>query len=243
MKRLILLIQFLTRIPINLKLDVTREDLKKSIIYFPVVGYLIGLILTYFYKISILYFDKTIIAFLIVTFEILITGGLHMDGLSDTFDGIYSGRKKDEIIEIMKDSNIGTFGALSMIILVIFKFLLILKINENLFVVLLMMPVFSRMCTIIASKIGKYPKETGMGDIFIGQVNNKQLAISMLFTFSFVIFNYKIYTFFIVNVIFTLWYVKYISKRIDGITGDTLGALVELNEIIFLLAIYIMEVI
>ena len=54
---------------------------------------------------------------------------------------------------------------------------------------------------------------------------------------------YKIYTFFIVNVIFTLWYVKYISKRIDGITGDTLGALVELNEIIFLLAIYIMEVI
>jgi len=141
MKRLILLIQFLTRIPINVKLDVTREDLKKAVIYFPVVGYLIGLILAYFYKFSILYFDKIIIAFLIVTFEIIITGGLHMDGLSDTFDGIYSGRDKDRIIEIMKDSNIGTFGALSMIILVIFKFLLILKINENLFVILLMMPV------------------------------------------------------------------------------------------------------
>jgi len=82
-----------------------------------------------------------------------------------------------------------------------------------------------------------------MGDIFIGQVNNRQLSIGILFTFLFAILNYQIYTFFIVNVIFTLWYVKYISKKIDGITGDTLGALVELNEIIFLLAIYIMEVI
>jgi adenosylcobinamide-GDP ribazoletransferase len=116
MKRLILLIQFLTRIPININLSVTREDLSKSVIYFPIVGYIIGIILALFYKFSIFYFDKIIIVFLVVIIEIVITGGLHIDGLSDTVDGIYSGREKKKIIEIMKDPNVGTFGVLSIII-------------------------------------------------------------------------------------------------------------------------------
>ncbi len=242
MKRLILLIQFLTRIPININLDVTREDLSKSIIYFPIVGYIIGIILAVFYKVSIFYFDKIIISFLIVTFEIVITGGLHIDGLSDTVDGIYSGRKKEKIIEIMKDPNVGTFGVLSIIILVIFKFLLIYKINNNLFIVLLIMPVFSRFCSVLSSRIGKYSKEDGLGNIFIGQVSNFQLFISFILTLPLLYFNFLLYFAFIINIVFTILFVKYISKKIDGITGDTLGAIVEINEVLFLMIIYIMEV-
>jgi adenosylcobinamide-GDP ribazoletransferase len=242
MKRLILLIQFLTRIPININLDVTREDLSKSIIYFPIVGYIIGIILAVFYKVSIFYFDKIIISFLIVTFEIVITGGLHIDGLSDTVDGIYSGRKKEKIIEIMKDPNVGTFGVLSIIILMIFKFLLIYKINNNLFIVLLIMPVFSRFCSVLSSRIGKYSKEDGLGNIFIGQVSNFQLFISFILTLPLLYFNFLLYFAFIINIVFTILFVKYISKKIDGITGDTLGAIVEINEVLFLMIIYIMEV-
>jgi adenosylcobinamide-GDP ribazoletransferase len=242
MKRLILLIQFLTRIPININLDVTREDLSKSIIYFPIVGYIIGIILAVFYKVSILYFDKIIIAFLIVIIEIIVTGGLHVDGLSDTVDGIYSGRKKEKIIEIMKDPNVGTFGVLSIIILVIFKFLLIYKINNYLFIVLLIMPVFSRFCSVLSSRIGKYPKEDGLGNMFIGQVSNFQLFISFIFTLPLLYFNFLLYFAFIINIVFTMLFVKYISKKIDGITGDTLGAVVEINEVLFLVVIYIMEV-
>ena len=242
MKRLILLIQFLTRIPININLSVTREDLSKSIIYFPIVGYIIGIILAMFYNFSIFYFDKIIIAFLVIIIEIIITGGLHIDGLSDTVDGIYSGREKKKIIEIMKDPNVGTFGVLSIIILVIFKFLLIYKIDNNLFLVLLMMPVFSRFCSVFSSRIGKYPKEDGLGNIFIGQVNNYQLLISFIFTLPLLYFNFIIYIAFIINIIFTFSFVKYITKRIDGITGDTLGAIVEINELLFLLVIYIVGV-
>lgn len=242
MKRLILLIQFLTRIPININLSVTREDLSKSIIYFPIVGYIIGMFLALFYKFSIFYFDKIIIAFLVIIIEIIITGGLHIDGLSDTVDGIYSGREKEKIIEIMKDPNVGAFGVLSIIILVIFKFLLIYKIDNNLFIILLMMPVFSRFCSVFSSRIGNYPKKDGLGNIFIGQVNNYQLLISFIFTLPLLYLNFLIYIAFIINIIFTYFFVKYITKKIDGITGDTLGAMVEVNELLFLLIIYIMGV-
>lgn len=239
MKRLILLIQFLTRIPINIKLNVTREDLSKAVIYFPIIGYIIGgiLVLTQYGLNN--YIDKIILAFLILTIEVIITGGLHLDGLSDTFDGIYSGRKKERILDIMKDPNVGTFGVLSLMILIIAKFLLIYKIDNNLLLGLLAMPVFSRFCVVYASRFGNYAKETGLGDLFIGQVNNIKLLISFIFIMPIFIFKIEFIVIFFINVIFTAFFVNYISKKIGGITGDILGAIVEINEVLFLFSIYL----
>ncbi|MGM0378106.1 MAG: adenosylcobinamide-GDP ribazoletransferase [Bacillota bacterium] len=236
MKRFILLLQFLTRIPININLDVTRKDLQKSVIYFPLVGGVIGGLI---FLLTYLPLDLMLLSFFIVLFEIIITGGLHLDGLCDTFDGIFSNRKKEEIIEIMKDPNVGTFGALSLILLIIFKIILIYLINSN-YIFLIIMPVISRFCVVFASKISNYAKEKGLGNLFIEQVNIKQLLISLSFTSVIILLDYKYFFIFLINIIFTYYFVKVISNKISGITGDTLGAIVELNEVIFLFSIYIL---
>ncbi len=242
MKRLILLIQFLTRIPINIHLDVTREDLSKAVIYFPIVGYIVGGILSLVYLSLNASIDQLILVFLIVMIQIVITGGLHIDGLSDTFDGIYSGREKSKILEIMKDPNVGTFGVLSILFAIGFKFLLLYKIENQILWVLLLMPVFSRVCVMIAAYKGNYARKNGLGNLFIEQVTKKQLIIGLFFTMVPMYFVQSIYLGLFVNVLFTLWFVSYVSKKIGGITGDTLGAIVELNEVIFLGVIYLMEV-
>jgi len=242
MKRLILLIQFLTRIPINIHLDVTRKDLSKAVIYFPMVGYIVGGILSLIYLSLNGSIDQLILVFLIVMIQVIITGGLHIDGLSDTFDGMYSGREQVKILEIMKDPNVGTFGVLSIIFALIFKFLLLYKISGQILWVILLMPVFSRFCVILASFKGSYARKKGLGNLFIGQVTKKQLFIGFVFTLIPIYFVQSIYLGFVINILFTLWFVRYVSNKINGITGDTLGAIVELNEVLFLLVIYLMEV-
>ena len=89
MKRFIGLLQFMTRIPI--KADVGfDEEFHKSIVYFPLVGFVIGLISFFIGSLAIRIFDPFITSILIVAGEVILTGGLHIDGLGDTFDAIYS---------------------------------------------------------------------------------------------------------------------------------------------------------
>jgi adenosylcobinamide-GDP ribazoletransferase len=174
--------------------------------------------------------------------QVIVTGGLHIDGLSDTFDGIYSGREKLEILEIMKDPNVGTFGVLSILFTLVFKFLLLYKITNQVIWVLFLMPVFSRFCVILASYKGNYARKKGLGNLFIEQVSTKQLMIGLAFTIIPIYFVQSIYLGLLFNILFTLWFIKHVSKKIGGITGDTLGAIVELNEVLFLVVIYLMEV-
>lgn len=244
MKRLILLIQFLTRIPININLDVTREDLSKAVIYFPVIGWIIGGLLWAIFALGyqILNMDLLVVAGLIIFSETLITGGLHLDGLSDTFDGIFSGRKKDKILEIMKDPNVGTFGVLSLIFLIILKIILLAKIKNDLWIVIILMPVFSRFCVVMASRFNTYAKDDGLGNMFIGKVSNMQLMMSLLMTLGGLYLNVYLYIGLIINIAFTFYFAHSIKKKIHGITGDTLGAIVEMNELVFLIGVYIMEV-
>jgi adenosylcobinamide-GDP ribazoletransferase len=102
------------------------------------------------------------------------------------------------------------------------------------------MPVFSRFCVILASYKGNYARKKGLGNLFIEQVSTKQLMIGLFFTIVPFYFVQSIYLGLLFNILFTLWFIRQVSKKIHGITGDTLGAIVELNEVIFLVVIYLM---
>ena len=91
---------------------------------------------------------------------IFLTGGLHFDGLADTFDGIFSGRTKEQSLEIMKDSRIGVFGTLGIIMAGIFYFALFTGIPIG---GLLAFPVCGRACCLISASIASYAREDGMG--------------------------------------------------------------------------------
>ena len=135
-EQFIILIQFMTRIPIPLKISYSEKKLGKSIKFFPLVGLIIGLILYFTNFLIITYLknifcSKIIIAIFLIIVEILIVGIIHIDGLADTFDGLFSYGRKERMLEIMKDSRIGTNGTVVLILYFITKINIISEIIKT----------------------------------------------------------------------------------------------------------------
>lgn len=183
---------------------------------------------------------------------VILTGGLHLDGVGDTFDGIYSYRDKEKILEIMKDSRLGTNAMLSILFLMLLKLGFIYSIIESgQLYNLIFMPVFARMAIVIASYKSVTPREKGMGNVFIGKPTLNMILVNILYTIILIfiiggsVFNLNIMSltkevFFIpVMILLTRLFVRYIYTKIDGITGDILGCTSELTEVIYLVYIYL----
>ncbi len=251
MKRFIGILQFLTRIPIRVDIGFD-EEFHKTMYYFPLVGFVLGILYFIIGIASNLIFDGYITSVNILMATVILTGGLHLDGVGDTFDGIYSYRDKEKILEIMKDSRLGTNAMLSILFLILLKLGLIYAIVESGYLYnLIFMPVFARMSIVIASYKSVTPRKNGMGNVFIGKPDLKIILTGMLYTImiiSFMCINifkinyidlYKIITFIPLMIILTRMFVKYIYSKIDGITGDILGCTSELMEVMYLIYIYL----
>lgn len=232
---LILAIQFLTRLPIKKQVDFNDENLSKSIFFYPLAGIIIGGIggLTHY---IFSYINKDIGAFFAVISMIIITGGLHLDGLSDTADGFYSYRDKERVLEIMKDSRIGAFGVISIVLDIFLKYIILSNLEGNVPLILGLSYGNSRFVISYIISTKKIGRKNGLGDmqhksnpqryalvggivyILILIVLNPMYLIPLLFSF-------------ITGEIVTV--VTY--KKIDGFTGDVYGATIELAEIVSLI--------
>lgn len=245
----------MTRIPIKADIGFD-EEFHKSIVYFPLVGFVIGLISFFIGSLAIKVFDPFITSILIVAGEVILTGGLHIDGLGDTFDGIYSNRDKERILEIMKDSRLGTNSLLAILFLVLIKIgLLNSVINSNLMYLIIFMPMISRLGVIVMLYKTVTPRKVGMGNIFIGKATLGMFAVAIIYTvtifiviskFLFLSTNpdiIKLLLSIVAVMLFDYLFKNYIYKKIDGVTGDILGCTIELGELIFLLFAYIVVLI
>lgn len=251
MKRFIGILQFLTRIPISVDIGFD-EEFHKTMYYFPLVGFVLGILYFIIGLASNLVFDSYITSVNILIATVVLTGGLHLDGVGDTFDGIYSYREKDKILEIMKDSRLGTNAMLSVLFLILMKLGLIYSIVESGHLYnLIFMPVFARMAIVVASYKSVTPRKNGMGNVFIGKPTLNMILVGIVYTvilvtlISLIFFNLsiniilKVVLFIPVMIIFTRYFVKYIYSKIDGITGDILGCTSELIEVVYLIFIYL----
>lgn len=250
MKRLIGIIQFMTRIPIPVDTGFD-EEFHKSIIYFPIVGLVLGICYMLVARLGLVLFNPYITAVLVLASEVILTGGLHLDGLGDSFDGLYSYRDKEKILEIMKDSRLGTNGLLAIVIVFLLKVgLLNSLLEQNILWPILTMPVVARSMQVIACYRTKTPREKGMGNIFIGKVSTSYLigVITLMLGINLgsiylmegqILYANEIITLLIMAVGVKL-FVKSVYKKIDGITGDILGCICELSELVYLMIIYMM---
>lgn len=184
MKKFITALQFLTIITVSRKHEVQEGDLAKSMAYFPIVGFLIGFFLVNVDKV----FDPVVLPpavgnFILVMLMALITRALHIDGLADTLDGLMGGTSMHTRLAIMKDSRIGTAGALGIIFVVLMKFICLNNINNPINLIanekteaLLVAPMLARWSQTIMVYKGNYAHEDGVARVFVGHLMTSGLA-------------------------------------------------------------------
>jgi adenosylcobinamide-GDP ribazoletransferase len=248
-KSFVMQLKFLTRLPFfNVEFD--GKKFAEGIIFSPIIGLLIGGILVLVFLLTSIFENIPVCAVAIVFAGIVITGGLHVDGLADTCDGLFSGREREKILDIMRDSRIGTNGTVAIFLLLAFKVILISAILQEmpdkfaLIPYMLVIPAIARNNIIITSGISDYARDTdGMGKSIVDNTGIKQIIIGTVITMaiSIPIVQFKFIALFAVPVIFALIFTSYVKFKIGGITGDVIGATIEISEVLVLLTAFIME--
>ena len=122
--------QFLTRLPIPVQIDYTERVFQRSSVFYPLVGFVIGLLLLLAGEGLTQVLPTMPAAVLLLAIWVVLTGGLHLDGLMDTADGILSHRPREQMLEIMKDSRVGAMGVIVCVLHLLLKFSLLYTLLE-----------------------------------------------------------------------------------------------------------------
>lgn len=244
-KGLIAALQFLTRIPINISVDFNSKNLSKSTFFFPYVGLLIGAIaggVGYF--INILCGNEVGAVFAVLSL-VVVTGGLHIDGLSDTSDGFFSARNKERILEIMKDSRTGTFGVVAVVMDLLLKFVIISKLRTSIIIPSIMLASGNaRLTVVMLMAYMKNARPNGMGSMFSDGKPKKYFYMGLITYLAVIILGFGVKTLiplaaaFIASGLIT---VK-AYKTIGGLTGDVYGANIEICEIVSLFTFMVVSI-
>ena len=237
-------LQFLTIIHIR-KTEFDEEKLSNSVIYFPLIGMILGLILVIANIVLSPVFPDIVTSTILVGLLAILTGGLHLDGLADTFDAIGtlgSGKNKEEMLKIMRDSSSGSFGVISLILIIVTKIAMLASFDSR-NQVLLAMLVLGRWSMVLPMFLFKYAHaKEGKAKIFIEEMKLRKFILATLFTLIiiFLVLKLKGINLFLVTGFISLIISKFFSNKIGGITGDTLGAINEISEVFTLIILYIL---
>ncbi|SEJ10629.1 cobalamin-5'-phosphate synthase [Propionispira arboris] len=236
-------LQFLTRIKLRQQSEWSAEYFGKSVKFFPLIGAVLGLILAaaayvFFVLLPIfnIYLPAHLTASMLLILSVVLTGGLHCDGFMDTMDGIFSGRERERMLEIMKDSCVGSNAVMAFVLFMLTKWSLLLDMSGGqLIVALFVMPIIARMAMVIGITLFPYARPEGMGKAFAVYANKKSLFYAAIFTFVFILpFGFSAIISMVGVFIFAILFGRYCTKILGGLTGDVYGALTELSELLVL---------
>ncbi|MCE5329823.1 adenosylcobinamide-GDP ribazoletransferase [bacterium] len=288
MKTFLNAIGFLTIIKIPQRFYLKKQDFWKTTYYFPLTGIAIGFMCAVFYFAISFILPSIVCTILTIGFEVLITGAMHLDGLSDTVDGIFSGESdKTRILEIMKKSDIGAFGVLALIFLFALKFsffYILIKLGSSdiygTLMIICFMPAFGRWTiNYNFNKYGRLNREGSLAKSFVNDGNKKAFVISTFYLYYLFLMAALLFGFFfkhdyflnssgfvlellknsgfdlnmsfmlipvlkLVIVILLIYYLTYVLgkffvKKIGNLSGDAIGALVEITEVFYLFSCFI----
>lgn len=237
MKKLLIALQFLTIFPIGIFIkdkesETSEEDLGRSMVYFPFAGLLISFLLVVS-SFILNPLPRLVSGVIILIISIIISGGIHLDGLADTCDGFYGNGSKEKVLEIMRDSRVGVMGVIGIVFILLLKFSLLVSIPQSLlWKALIMMIVFGRWAQNLACYASCYARSKGKAKCFIEYADRGEFFKATLFTLVLflLIMGLKGLILFAISVVPVLMFIKYTKKKIGGMTGDTIGAVNEIAE-------------
>jgi adenosylcobinamide-GDP ribazoletransferase len=200
---------------------------------FPLVGLLIGLLLWVVQSLSARVFSPTLTGALVVLAWVALTGGLHLDGLADCCDGLLATTSRERRLEILRDPRVGSFGAIGLMLTLLIKTLATATVPPF---ALLAAPVWARWLLLWAARQPQARTE-GMGASFAAGVTLEVIvvaaALPLLILF---LSDGHALVGAMLATLAMLMLVRLARQRLGGVTGDIYGLVVEVSEIIILLA-------
>lgn len=230
---LILAFQFLTRIPLPIAIEFNNRNVGRAVSFFGVVGCALGGI--YFLCFFLLHStDPLIGAAICLLMTLFLTGGLHMDGLSDMADGFFSGKDRERILEIMKDSRAGAFGVMAIVCVLMMKFIFIYRMEEP--ISLFFMAANARFSVYFLILFGKPAYGGGLAKLF--QETRSVAGISIAFAFYLMmvfLIGMKHFIPLFFSILLSVLILFWSQRKIGGVNGDVNGACIELSELLTLM--------
>ena len=245
---------FYTRIPCPKNITHDSTYLNKATRYFPLIGWIVGAIGAFVFVATYKVFDSVELSILLsLVANILTTGAFHEDGFADVCDGFGGGWTKEKILKIMKDSAIGAYGAIGLVLLFAVKFFAIKKVidtdlNDTLILVeclltFIMVHALSRLTAISIIFTTDYVREDELSKSKPIAKQNTWKEIFGAFLFGlvpllFIVYSAWKYIFILIPLIVLRFFaIRYFKKWIGGYTGDCLGAVQQLAEVVIYLSI------
>ncbi len=232
--------QFLTIIPFPFRRQPGLRELGTSLIYFPVIGFLLG---GFLFGVDLglgLVLPSELASALILGLWVLVAGTMHLDGFMDTCDGLH-GDTSQRRLEIMADTSVGSFGIVGVIILLLIKYTALLTLPIGLRMeALLLVPLLSRWTMVYAIFVFPYArKDGGLGQTFKQQATWQKLVIATLIVLAVSggLLRWQGTILMVIAWIIATTLGYFLRSRLGGLTGDTYGAINEIVEVVTLMVV------
>ncbi|HXY09917.1 MAG TPA: adenosylcobinamide-GDP ribazoletransferase [Terriglobales bacterium] len=226
--------QFLTRLPVRPR-RFSSERLAASTVFFPVVGLLVGAGGVLLHLILSPYVNRSVVAVVILIYLVAVTGGLHEDALADAADGFGGGWEREQVLAIMRDSRIGSFGAIALVLGLLGRFVFLTNLPAQRFTgYLLAGQVLSRWTTLpLAYFLPSARVGDGQGGPIAQRVSAGSLVLGTLLSVGIIAFFLKLRTAWLLLVALGVVVLTgaYYRRRLGGVTGDCFGATIQITEL------------
>lgn len=230
-----LALTFLTKLPWPWKGEAAPEDLARSLFWFPWVGAVLGLIFLGGWLALSRVLPTPAAAALLVCLTVWITGGLHLDGLADTVDGLGGGKDPEERRRIMKDSRVGAFGVLGLILVLLVKFAFFLALGDKGWrAEYILYPMVSRWSMVYLAYVSDYARpEGGLGQAMTTGVSPQVARGASLsaIILAVILLGFKGLVLWAGAGVLIWLMSRYFRRTLGGVTGDVLGAANEIVEV------------
>lgn len=229
-------LRFLTILPVSTPPLTAERSVAASIPWLPAAGLVIGVLLLPVGWLAELLWDPPVRAACLVVTWGIITGGLHFDGLSDTFDAVMSWQPRERKLEIMKDSRVGAMGVTAIAIVLLLKFAWLQAAGDGWARAMLLAPVWGRWVQVYGLCWFPSARMSGLGHTYQTQTHRRGFFVATVAVLLLSVLVGQWYGIIVAvlvpicSYLLACWW----TRALGGLTGDTYGAMCEIGEVVVL---------
>jgi adenosylcobinamide-GDP ribazoletransferase len=240
MRLYLIAIQFLTIIPLPFDTRCRKEDLGRATACFPLVGLTIGGLLAGLNWLIEPWLNRPLTSALLITALAAVTGALHLDGLADVCDGLAARGSRERFLAVMKDSHVGAVGAVGLVLGLLLKWQALTAVPAGItWQALLLFPLLGRSAQVFALAGARHARQDGLGAAIIQGMSTRHLLVALLIAVVACLLILPVRGMIALAAVFavTLIIKGYFQNRLGGLTGDIVGCISEVTEIVALIVL------